>query len=596
MYGFQVRRRTAISVVTLVVCALGFSPPALADSPNGSYSSQLLYFSVDVGPDLSTPCTVVGELFVPDGVDADNPAPAILTTNGFGGSYKDQIPALQNFAENGYVGLTYSGLGFGGTSCKITLDSPAYDGVAASQLVSFLGGQEGIAYTDQALTQPYPALTAVVQDSVDHSGAPSTNDPRVGMTGGSYGGGIQFAAASVDPRIDTIIPMITWNDLSYSLAPNSTGIISGVSTAEPGAAKVLFASLLFGAGVANPGVDGYLTDPSRLPGCPNYVPYMCNAIAEAVVTGDIGPQVVSELRASSVSSFVDRINIPVLLAQGQQDTLFDLNEATATYDALKARGVDAKMIWHSWGHSHLAAAPGEFSFSAPDEDAQYETGRFMDWFDHYLKDENTETGPEFAYFRNWIDYEGNAAPAYATSDTVDVGTTRGFQLSADGGLLPDGAPVVPGSKTIVTAPGGLPTGVEPLNINPAGNIPNAQIPGTEALWTTAPMTEPMDVVGAPTVTLRVAAPGQPVVFAKLYDVAPDGTSSLINGLIAPVRISDPSQPVPVTMPAIVHRFEPGHSVRLAITGGDISFRGGLEGMPVTIFADGSGPLELPVVG
>ncbi|GAA3153380.1 hypothetical protein GCM10020255_033340 [Rhodococcus baikonurensis] len=159
---------------------------------------------------------------------------------------------------------------------------------------------------------------------------------------------------------------------------------------------------------------------------------MCNAIAEAVVTGDIGPQVVSELRASSVSSFVDRINIPVLLAQGQQDTLFDLNEATATYDALKARGVDAKMIWHSWGHSHLAAAPGEFSFSAPDEDAQYETGRFMDWFDHYLKDENTETGPEFAYFRNWIDYEGNAAPAYATSDTVDVGTARGFQLSADG--------------------------------------------------------------------------------------------------------------------------------------------------------------------
>ncbi|ERB50149.1 hypothetical protein N806_02930 [Rhodococcus sp. P27] len=109
------------------------------------------------------------------------------------------------------------------------------------------------------------------------------------------------------------------------------------------------------------------------------------------------------------------------------------------------------------------------------------------------------------------------------------------------------------------------------------------------------MTEAMDVVGAPTLTLRVAAPGQPVVFAKLYDVAPDGTSSLINGLIAPIRISDPSQPVPVTMPAIVHRFEPGHSVRLAITGGDISFRGGLQGMPVTIFADGSGPLELPVV-
>ncbi|CAJ0557594.1 unnamed protein product, partial [Mesorhabditis spiculigera] len=93
---------------------------------------------------------------------------------------------------------------------------------------------------------------------------------------------------------------------------------------------------------------------------------MCNAIAEAVVTGDIGPQ-------------------------GQQDTLFDLNEATATYDALKDRGVDAKMIWHS--------------FSAPDEDAAIRNRSLHGLVRSLPQDENTETGPEFAYFRNWIDYE-----------------------------------------------------------------------------------------------------------------------------------------------------------------------------------------------
>ncbi|RXX20036.1 hypothetical protein DF217_10185 [Streptococcus oralis] len=43
-------------------------------------------------------------------------------------------------------------------------------------------------------------------------------------------------------------------------------------------------------------------------------------------------------------------------------------------------------------------------------------------------------------------------------------------------------------------------------------------------------------------------------------------------------------------------FEPGHAVRLVIAGGDISVRGGLAGRPVTIFADASGPLQLPVVG
>ena len=44
------------------------------------------------------------------------------------------------------------------------------------------------------------------------------------MIGGSYGGQIQYAVAEQDPRLDTIIPIITWNDLSYSLAPNNTSL------------------------------------------------------------------------------------------------------------------------------------------------------------------------------------------------------------------------------------------------------------------------------------------------------------------------------------------------------------------------------------
>ena len=44
------------------------------------------------------------------------------------------------------------------------------------------------------------------------------------MTGGSYGGQIQFAAAAYEHehgtnRLDAIVPLITWNDLSYSLGP-----------------------------------------------------------------------------------------------------------------------------------------------------------------------------------------------------------------------------------------------------------------------------------------------------------------------------------------------------------------------------------------
>ena len=53
----------------------------------------------------------------------------------------------------------------------------------------------------------------------------------------------------------------------------------------------------------------------------------------------MNPDIVEYLRHASVATFLDDIRIPVLLGQGQQDTLFDLNEATATYRGLKQRGV-----------------------------------------------------------------------------------------------------------------------------------------------------------------------------------------------------------------------------------------------------------------
>ena len=39
------------------------------------------------------------------------------------------------------------------------------------------------------------------------------------MVGGSYGGGIQLVTATIDPRIDAIVPGIAWNTLNSSLYP-----------------------------------------------------------------------------------------------------------------------------------------------------------------------------------------------------------------------------------------------------------------------------------------------------------------------------------------------------------------------------------------
>ena len=42
--------------------------------------------------------------------------------------------------------------------------------------------------------------------------------------------------------------------------------------------------------------------------------------------------------------------------------------------------------------------------------------------------------------------------------------------------------------------------------------------------------------------------------------------SLINGLVAPIRIPDVTQPVHIRLPGIVHRFAAGHSIRLVARG------------------------------
>ncbi len=70
------------------------------------------------------------DLYKPDRASATNKRPAILTTNGFGGSKDDSNESAigRGFVKQGYVVLAYTGLGFPGSGCKITLDDPAYDG------------------------------------------------------------------------------------------------------------------------------------------------------------------------------------------------------------------------------------------------------------------------------------------------------------------------------------------------------------------------------------------------------------------------------------------------------------------------------------
>lgn len=557
------------------------------------FTVTALHFKVTVGPagDRRT-CDVVGDLYRPTSATRKRRAPAVLTTNGFGGSKADQAGTGRMLASRGYVVLSYSGLGFGGSDCKISLDDPRYDGRAAQQLISYLGGARGIAFLDDAHTRPAPRLRVVRRDG--------PGDPRVGMVGGSYGGAVQFAAASVDRRLDTIIPMITWNDLSYSLGPNNTGQ-RGVSSRSPGATK-LFWGLAFSALGVLTGLQNAASDPARLFVCPNFADFVCPALVTAGTTGFFQASSVRSLRRASVTSYLRRIRIPTLLMQGQQDTLFNLNEAAATYRALRAQKTPVKMVWQRWGHSG-GPAPGEYDAGAPDPARHYTARRVLDWFDHHLKGKDVDTGPRFSYFRDWVRYRGIATPAYGTSKRFPVGARRTWRLSGDGDLRRGDAR--PGRQLFLATP--APTSTAPNDV--FGLAPFAEprdLPGTFASWSTGRLSRPVDVVGSPRATLRVDAPvaaatqalgpaGQLVLSVKVVDVAPDGTARLIHGLEAPIRIADVRRPVRVTLPAIVHRFARGHRIRLVVSAPSQNYRGGLAITPVTIASGPGQRLTLPVV-
>jgi predicted acyl esterase len=135
------------------------------------------------------------------------------------------------------------------------------------------------------------------------------------------------------------------------------------------------------------------------------------------------------------------------------------------------------------------------------------------------------------------------------------------------------------------------------------NNPPTDAPGTFAAWTSAPLTQPATIVGAPTLDVRLSAPtaaatqgtgpaGQLVMFAKIYDVAPDGTVLLKNRLVSPVRIADVTRPVRIELPAVAHQIAAGHRIRVVLAASDAAYGGNTAPHTVTVHG---GTLLVPVV-
>jgi ABC-2 type transport system ATP-binding protein len=568
------RRAVAGSVVLAVLAALALwaawpQPP--------SYRTEERWITVPGGPGEDEAIALDSTLYLPTAASAAHPVPAVLLAHGFGGSKLSVTADAEELAGRGYAVLAWTARGFGASGGRIHLDSPDHEVRDAQRLLDWLAARPEIR-TD------------------------GVGDPRVGVVGGSYGGGLALLLAGHDRRVDAIIPMIAWHDLARSFLPESTGrapvdgvfkrewagLFFGRATGGPGAQTGLSGDPVPPGAVPGVGPGGPRTDPA----CGRFAREVCEAYLSIATTGRATDDAVALLRRSSPATVLDRITAPTLLIQGEADSLFPLSEADANARGIAAGGTPVRVAWFTGGHDGGAG---------PQTDQDRLRFLTAQWLGHYLKGEGEAPPTSFTWSR------------IAGYDALDRGlVTNGYSTGAYpglGGVASRSVAVAGPVQPIANPPNGTPAAISSVPF--AGSLASfvngvvTDVPGQHARFQSRPLERTIEVEGAPNVSIRAASPtGEAVLFVKLYDVGPDGRASLPSGLIAPVRLSglpadiSRARPVTVTLPAIVHRFEAGHSLRITVATSDQAYATPIR---PTVYAVGLGPGEtaavtMPTVG
>ncbi|MEU2193821.1 alpha/beta fold hydrolase [Streptomyces fimicarius] len=456
--------------------------------------------------------------------------PAVLIGHGFGGSKNDVRAQAEKLAADGYAVLTWSARGFGKSGGEISLNDPDHEVKDVSRLIDWLA------------TRPEVEL--------DGNG-----DPRVGLTGASYGGAVSLLAAGHDERVDAIAPVITYWNLADALFPD-------------GVFKKLWAGIFITTGG----------------GCEKFEKRLCAMYERVAVSGKPDAEAVKLLTERSPSAVADRIKVPSLLLQGQSDSLFPLGQADAMQKAISANGAPVSVDWISGGHD------------GGDSETSRVEGRVGDWFDRYLKeDTGTGTGPAFRVSRTGgVDStDGAALLRGASSDTYPGLRSGGREIALGGGTKTFRNPAGAAPPAISAVPG---VGGGLAQLSSLGVGLSLDFPGQFGRFESAPLDTSVRVTGTPTVTVNVTANGDrdAVLFGKVYDVSPDGRQQVLpHQLVAPYRITPDRQgkPIELALPAVDHEFDAGHRLRLVFSATDLGYASPAE--PATYSVTLDGPLTIP---
>lgn len=463
---------------------------ALAVLPAGAVARDQAVSSFD-GTRIST-------TFLPaEGLKPGERAPTVLQTHGWG-LVRTENPDAPSNEQTGVVGLgplrragfnvlTWDSRGFGESGGTVQVDSREFEGRDVQALLDWLA------------TQPEALLDA-------------PGDPRAGMQGPSYAGGIQLVAAGIDRRIDVIAPDIAWHSLTSAL--NRDGL-----------AKFGWGSALLGVGTPTSAVLGlfspYGPETGLLP------PELVRAAADGLATNRFSPVVDAYLEARGVGDLVERIRVPTILTQGTADTLFTPSEAMRSYEILRRNRVPVKMVWFCGGHGVCLTG------NVPTVERTV-----IPWLRRWLhRDETVDTGPRF----EWVADDGKLRTA------ADFPLAPGPELAAEGAGTVVLSPADVVSGVLVAARPGLAGVRVPLPTPPA----------------------PVDVAGEPEVSITysgIGATADEHVFGQLVD---EDRDVVVGNQTTPfpVVLDGVQRTVTRRLEGVAMRLEPGRRYRFELVGG-----------------------------
>ena len=494
--------------------------------------------------------------------DPAAPRPAIVLAHGFGGTKADSEPTARTLARDGYTVITYTARGFGRSGGRIHLDNPAYEGADARKLV------------DLAASRPEVAKEG--------------NDPVIGFAGASYGGALSFLAAGLDHRVDAIVPAFTWHSLRQALFPQYRVVGPAKSPADvspanrQGVFKQRWASLLFANAAGGGNLSNEQTQNSNGL-CGRFDPVLCRGYLTAAETGEADNKLKALLDESDVARILPTVKAPTLIIQGEDDTLFPLDEADANFRGLPVT-TPAEMKWVVGGHDT------EISVDPLIDDLEA-------WFGRYLKRDGSTPNGSFSVLVPETSLLGE-----------DRGTREPQTLSVQsypgrGSNFVDQRIALNGERqSIVAPPGGAPAALTNLPgtggaVGQASSVAGyalGVLPGQSARFTSEPLSTPLTLIGSSRIDLDVTgSTPTATLFASLWDLGPDiertdndrtsvgpSTAILPQLAVAPVKLTrlDPKKPLRVTvaLPAISHKVPVDHRLQLVVSTTDQAYANAVQ--------------------